>query len=68
MEHVYSLSEVMTFFLNALFEFGNKSSTKQRNYFLQHLNLFFKEYYREYMNINQQKYVQMRKMLAEFSD
>ena len=61
-----SPSELMTSFLDVLLQFG-ECSTNQRNYFLQHLNLFFKEHYRQYMNSKEQKYLQLRAELDEIS-
>ena len=63
---VHSPSDLMTSFLDVLVHSGgDECSTKQRRYFLQHLDLFFKEHYRRYMNSKEQKYLQLQTQLDE---
>ena len=64
----HSPSDVVTSFLDVLLQSGDECGTKQqRDYFLQHLNLFFKDHYRHYMNSKEQKYLQLRAELDEVS-
>ena len=65
--YVHPKSDIMISFLDSLLQSGDEYNTKWRNYFLQHLNLFFKEHYRQYMNSNERKYLQLQAELDELS-
>ena len=65
---VPSPSSLMKSFLDVLLQFsGDDSSIRQRNYFLQQLNLFLKEHYRHFMNSKEQQYLQLQTELNELS-
>ena len=64
LELIPTISELMNLFLNTLLKFSSECSKSRRNYFLQHLNLFLDEHYRQYMSTRQQQYVKLQKDMA----